>query len=312
MQNQLMHAMGASVLREQAAYVVERTILLPSGHFRYLEQGEPTAPLVLLAHGFPDVPQTFLPLMAHLCAAGYRCVAPFLRGYAPSILTGPFDRQRVGDDLADLAEALCPDVPVVLVGHDWGAAATYTAVSRWPQRFRRAITLGVPHVAAFERNLKRSRAQQLRSLYMGFLMLPGLPERVLPRNDFAYVDKLWQRWSPDYAPSLEHMDEIKACLRSSMPGPLGYYRALRPSRMRVVQAQLDARLAIHVPLLHLHGREDGCIAYDMAEGQDRFFKAEFHSEVFAGMGHFIHLEDPALVARAVLQFIAPAAARAIR
>ena len=312
MQNQIMHAMGPSVTREQSAYVATRTILLASGHFRYLEQGEATAPLVILAHGFPDVPKTFLPLMAYLSAAGYRCVAPFLRGYAPSILTGPFDRQRVGDDLADLAEALCPDVPVVLVGHDWGAAATYTAVSRWPQRFRRAITLGVPHVAAFERNLKCSRAQQLRSLHMAFLMMPGLPERIVPRNDFAYIDKLWQRWSPDYTPTLEHMDEIKACLRSSMPGPFGYFRALRPSRMRMVQARLDARVAIHVPLLHLHGREDGCIAYEMAAGQARFFKAEFHSEVLAGLGHFLHLEDPGLVAREILAFIAPAAARAIR
>ena len=71
--------------------------------------------------------------MALLCAAGYRCVAPWLRGYAPSTLEGPYDRQRVGDDLAELAEALCPNAPAVLVGHDWGAAATYTAVGRWRQ-----------------------------------------------------------------------------------------------------------------------------------------------------------------------------------
>ncbi|MEY4579288.1 MAG: hypothetical protein RL701_3991, partial [Pseudomonadota bacterium] len=276
MPNHSMRAMGTSVMRNRPE-CVERTILLASGHFRYLDQGEATAPLIILAHGFPDYPKTFLPLMQRLCMAGYRCVAPFLRGYAPSILTGPFDRQRVGDDLADLAEALCPDTPVVLVGHDWGAAATYTAVSRWPQRFRRAVTLGVPHVAAFEQNLWHNRAQQQRSLYMAFFMLPGLPERLLPRNDFAYVDKLWQRWSPTYVPDVEYMREIKSCLRNSMPGPLGYYRALRPSRMREVQAELDARMSIYVPLLHLHGREDGCIAYDMAAGQSRFFKAEFHS-----------------------------------
>ena len=302
------HAMDATGLRDGQPCVA-RSVEIASGHFTYLEQGEATAPLILLAHGFPDYPKTFLPLMARLSMAGYRCVAPFLRGYAPSILTGPFDRQRVGDDLADLAEALCPDTPVVLIGHDWGAAATYTAVSRWPQRFRRAVTLGVPHVAACEDTLPNRRQQQQRILYMLFFMLPGLPEQVLPRNDFAYVERLWKRWSPSYTPDPEYMREVKQCLRDSLPGPLGYYRALRPSRQRLLQAKLDARVPIYVPVLHLHGAEDGCISYDMGEGQARYFKSDFHSEPLSGLGHFLHLEDPQRVAQAILDFVGPASPR---
>lgn len=302
-----MHVTQGSGLHrvETGVECVERSVELTSGNFTYLEQGKAEAPLILLAHGFPDYPKTFLPLMAHLCRAGYRCVAPFLRGYAPSVLTGPYDRQRVGDDLADLAEALCPDTPVVLIGHDWGAAATYTAVSRWPQRFRRAVTLGVPHVAAFEHNLWESREQQQRSLYMAFFMLPGLPERVIARNDFSYIDRLWRRWTPGFQPDAEYMREVKHCLRRSLPSPLGYYRALRPSRQRMMQAELDARVSIYVPLLHLHGADDGCISYDMSEGQDRYFKAEFHSEPLQGLGHHLHLQDPTRVAQAILDFIGP-------
>jgi pimeloyl-ACP methyl ester carboxylesterase len=299
------HATAAPTTRGTAGFT-EHSIELPAGRFAYLAQGDERAPLIVLAHGFPDYPKTFLPLMARLCSAGYRCVAPFMRGYAPSILAGPFDRQRVGDDLADLAEALSPDTPAVLIGHDWGAAATYTAVSRWPQRFRKAVTLAVPHVAAFERNLRRSRSQQQRSAYMAFFMLPALPERFLPRGEFAYVDRLWRLWSPGYMPDPEYMRDLKACLAASMPGPLGYYRALRPSRTRLRQALLDARVPIYVPLLHLHGSEDECISYAMAEGQARYFKAEFHSEPLAGLGHFLHLEQPQQVAQAILDFIGPA------
>ncbi|HMI94462.1 MAG TPA: alpha/beta fold hydrolase, partial [Polyangiales bacterium] len=193
--------------------VVTGEVELPNGSFAYLEQGHADAPLILLAHGFPDHPKTFLPLMALLCAAGYRCVAPWLRGYAPSTLAGPFDRQRVGDDLADLAEALSPNDKAVLVGHDWGAAAAYTAVGRWPQRFSSAVTLGVPHVAAFERNLRHSRSQQQRSAYMALFMLPAIPERLLAYADFAYVDRIWRRWSPNYKPNPDYMRELKHCLR---------------------------------------------------------------------------------------------------
>jgi pimeloyl-ACP methyl ester carboxylesterase len=302
------HAKDGSTTRATQG-LTTRAIELASGHFAYLEQGDASAPLILLAHGFPDHAKTFLPLMARLCAAGYRCVAPYLRGYAPSTLLGPFDRQRVGDDLADLAESLSPDTPVVLIGHDWGAAATYTAVSRWPQRFRKAITLAVPHVAAFERNLRHSRSQQQRSAYMAFLMLPLMPERLLPSQDFWAIDKLWQRWSPGYTAPDDYMRELKNCLRASLPGPLGYYRALRPSRTRLRQALLDARVPIYVPLLHLHGRDDGCISYAMGDGQERYFKSEFHSEPMPGLGHFLHLEDPQRVAQAILDFIGPPGSR---
>lgn len=283
-------------------------VTLPAGELAYFEQGDRDAPLIVLAHGFPDYPKTFFPLMARLCAAGYRCVAPFLRGYAPSTLEGPFDRQRVGDDLADLVEALSPNAPAVLVGHDWGAAAAYTAVGRWPQRFRRAVTLAVPHVAAFEKNLRTNGAQQRRSAYMAFFMLPLLPERILPRNDFAYVDDLWKRWSPSYTRDPDYTRELKQCLEASMPGPIGYYRALRPSGTRLRQARLDARVKIYVPLLHLHGADDGCIAFDASAGEESYFKGEFHSENLSGLGHFLHLEDPQRIAAAILDFIGPASA----
>jgi pimeloyl-ACP methyl ester carboxylesterase len=285
--------------------VVTGEVELPTGHFAYLEQGQADAPLILLAHGFPDHPKTFLPLMALLCAAGYRCVAPWLRGYAPSTLAGPYDRQRVGDDLAELAEALCPNAPAVLVGHDWGAAATYTAVGRWPQRFRSAVTLAVPHVAAFERNLRKSRSQQQRSLYMALCMLPGVPERVLRYADFAYIEQLWRRWSPSYRPNPDYMRELKSCLRASMPAPLGYYRALRPSRMSLRQSLLDDRIRIYVPLLHLHGADDGCIEFAMSEGEQRYFAGDFRNRELPGLGHFLHLEDPRQIADAILEFIEP-------
>ena len=277
-----------------------RHLALPYGDIAYLEQGAPDAPLVVLQHGFPDFPKTFLPVMSLLSAAGHRCVAPFLRGYVPSTLHGPFHAGRMGEGLAAVVRALSPGRPALLVGHDWGAVATYAAVTRAPELFRRAVTLAIPHTAAFQYNLQKSRKQQRQSAYMGFFMLPFLPDRVVPLNDFAFVDALWRRWSPGYRPDAAYMRELKACLRASLPAPLGHYRALRST---LVGRPPPAR-KITVPLLHLHGEDDGCVDFATSRGEERYFAGEFRSECLPGLGHFLHLEAPERVAERILQFAA--------
>ena len=202
--------------------------------------------------------------MQRLRANGYRTVAPFLRGYAPSATVGPFHQRRLGDDLADLVTALSPDRPAVLIGHDWGAIATYAAVARWPRLFRRAITLAVPHLAAFLRSVRKSPAQQRRSAYIAFFLLPFVPERIVARNDFAFVDALWRRWSPGYEPDPEYRRAMKQCLQRACPLRSGT-TARCPTTCDRCKSRTDSR--IDVPLLHLHGSQDGCIAFEAASGR---------------------------------------------
>jgi pimeloyl-ACP methyl ester carboxylesterase len=136
---------------------------------------------------------------------------------------------------------------------------------------------------------------------MAFFMLPAVPELVVPRGDFSFIDMLWRRWSPSYTSDRAYMRELKACLRASMPAPLSHYRALRGTLMPS-RTPSDRPRRIQVPVLHLHGAEDGCIGYETGAGQERFFEAEFRSERLLGTGHFLHLEDPDSVAHRILGF----------
>ena len=129
-------------------------VVTAAGTFECFEEGEAKAPLVLCLHGFPDTAYGWKPMLGILAKAGYRAVAPYMRGYHPSIQAGPYHIDRIADDVIALADALSPGRRVHVVGHDWGAIATYVALARSPGRFARAVTMAVPHPNALVANVR--------------------------------------------------------------------------------------------------------------------------------------------------------------
>ncbi|HEU4533216.1 MAG TPA: alpha/beta hydrolase [Polyangiaceae bacterium] len=282
--------------------LTRRRVETRSGAFAALVAGDEKAPLVLCLHGFPDTPYGFRGVAERLAGAGFYAVSPWARGYDPSPLEGPYDVDRLGDDVLALADALSPSRPLHLVGHDWGAMAVYAALARVPARFARAATLAVPHPHAFFANARRSPAQWRRSSYMAsFGLDPSAPARVAA-DDFRAIDELCARWSPGFAPDEAYRAELKRCLRASMPAPLAYYRALfRPPREALARAAKPRLVA--TPTLYLHGQRDGCVDASMAEGQERHFEAAFEQCAIEGVGHFLHVERPDLVAERLVAWL---------
>jgi pimeloyl-ACP methyl ester carboxylesterase len=282
----------------------------PRGTFHALAWGDPAAPPLVWLHGFPDHPPTAAPFLARLASAR-RVIAPWLRGYAPSPLAGPYDVDTLAADATAIIEHVTspggagPGGAVDLVGHDWGAVITYRVCSGAPERVRRAVAMAVPHPLAFLRALRDVPAQRLRSWYMLLFQLPGAGWLAGAR-DLALIDRLWRAWSPSFVLDEPRRAELHACLAASLPAPLGYYRAMvRPL------TGLRRRLAggwrpIATPLLQLHGAEDGCIlpsSMAPGSGADRQFLARTF-EIVSSAGHFLHLEQPAAIAERVRAWLA--------
>src|SRR5690606_35104397 len=101
--------------------IIEGTIEANGLSFGYLAAGG-EGPLALCLHGFPDSAHTWRHLLPELAAAGYRAVAPFLRGYAPTAVPadGYYQSGAVATDANALHDALGGDGDAVLIGHDWG------------------------------------------------------------------------------------------------------------------------------------------------------------------------------------------------
>jgi pimeloyl-ACP methyl ester carboxylesterase len=201
--------------------------------FHYLEMGE--GPLALCLHGFPDSPYTYRYLLPELAAAGYRAVAPFNRGFAPTEV--PAERHHVHTstmvaDAVALHEALGGDGDAVLIAHDWGAVAAWGAVGQAPTRWRRCAILNIPPFQVFGANLF-SYDQIKRSFYFWFFQMQAVAEEIISANDFAFIDRIWEDWSPSYD-ATEDLPRVKECLRdpAHFQTALGYYWGqFEPARM---------------------------------------------------------------------------------
>lgn len=284
-----------------AAVAAKRITLDVSGEtFAALELGDSGARAVLCLHGFPDSPASFVPLAIELESAGYRIVIPWLRGYAPSPLGGPFHVDQLADDLIGLARAVSADDTCAVVGHDWGAVALFAALARRPAAIRAACALAVPHPLALVTNAMRSLAQLRRSSYMAALALPG-GERRFARDEFAMARTLWRRWSPGFELGADDWRDLRETLAASHPAPMLYYRANSwPLAGATSRARRLGSLRIAAPVLNLFGADDGCITAAMTAGQDRYFSGSHTVAVVPAVGHFLHLEQPVRVAAEII------------
>ncbi|GAC1305542.1 MAG: alpha/beta fold hydrolase [Acidimicrobiales bacterium] len=279
---------------------LERIDITANGiSFAALAAGPPTGPLALCLHGFPDTAMSWRHLLPLLADAGFRAVAPWMRGYAPTGI--PADgRYQQGALVADgeaLHEALGGDDRAVLIGHDWGAVAAYGIAAFAPDRWHRLITASVPPSGAVGAGIVKYD-QLKRSFYMWLFQLP-LAEVIVPMDDFAFLERLWNDWSPGYD-AREDLAAVKEALRepANLTAAIGYYRAaLGTTEPDPALAAEQAALATMAPqpTLYLHGERDGCMGLELGRSAEAFLSGGSRVEIVAGAGHFLHLEQPSLV-----------------
>ena len=267
--------------------------------FAYLASGSPSAPLALCLHGFPDTAWTFRHLLPSLAEAGFRAVAPFMRGYAPTEIPadGRYSVAALVQDVAALHQELGGDDRSVLIGHDWGAAATYAAAAPEPSRWRRAVAMSVPPWSVLASAFLDY--EQLKRFFYMFLFQTPVAETAVSADGMAFLDRLWADWSPGYDATAD-LEYVKACLREpeNLTAALGYYRAMFVSSARVTAyaaEQRAARRSGERPILYLHGADDGCLPAGRVSDVERHLPAGSRAELVPGAGHFPHLERSAAV-----------------
>jgi pimeloyl-ACP methyl ester carboxylesterase len=208
-------------------------------------------------------------------------------------------------DACALHEVLGGDGDAVIIGHDWGATATYAAASLEPKRWRRAVAGAVAPLGSMADTFF-AYDQLRRSWYVFFFQTP-FAEMAVAQDGYAFIDRLWADWSPGYDGSWDAA-QVKKALASpdSLGAAVGYYRAMfagPPDDPELAAAQAAAGAVAPQPTLYLHGGDDGCMGIDVIGPVTDFLGPGSEVVVVEDAGHFFHLERPEFVNDQIIGFI---------
>jgi pimeloyl-ACP methyl ester carboxylesterase len=278
--------------------------MLPSGiEHLHLQAGEvrlhcavlgPTnGPLILLLHGFPQCWVAWRHQMPELAAAGFRVVAPDLRGYGGSDKpagVAAYRTELLARDVVELVAALGRD-RADLVGHDWGGQIAWHVAMWHPERVRKLAILNVPHPQRMLQGLRTTK-QLRKSWYIFFFQLPFLPERFVSpermRNGFRHGPVRKGAYDD------QDIEAMIAAVGDRTPA-LNYYRAAARypgPRWKPVEAET----------LVIWGQRDTALGAELAEPDPRWVPRA-RVERIAEASHWVQADAPERVAGLLLSFL---------
>jgi epoxide hydrolase 4 len=284
-----------SALREGYAEVGD-------GRLHYVEAGD--GPLIVLLHGFPEFWFGWRLQIAPLAAAGFRVLAPDLRGYnlssKPAGLAAYATDQLAADVRGLIRERGAESA--LLVGHDWGGTAAWATAMNHPEVVDRLAILNAAHPRRLQQGLRTPR-QLRKSWYFFFFQPPGLPERLVRASDWRFFRTFLRDARPPYTP-----EDIERYVEAwSQPGAatamLDYYRAAVRQSPKRAAAQLRP---IAAPTLVIWGQRDRYLGPELAEPARDDVPNLDRVERLPDASHWVHHDEAERVTQLLIDFFAPA------
>lgn len=262
----------------------------------YVIGGE--GPLVVLLHGFPEFWYAWQHQIVALIDAGYRVVAPDMRGYnlsdKPSRISD-YTVEKLAKDVNDLVHSL-GESETILVGHDWGAAVAWATPMWFPELVTQLVICNVPHPHRMSQGLKTLK-QLRKSWYMFAFQLPLLPERMLARNDYEAVRKsLSLAGKKAFSEKDIALYVAAAAQPGALTGSVNYYRAAARSK-----AGLRWEV-IHCPTMVIWGQRDSFLGEELSEPTSKWVP-NCRMEKIPSAGHWVQNEAPDRVNELLLDFL---------
>jgi pimeloyl-ACP methyl ester carboxylesterase len=307
--------------------------------YHYVTAGR--GPALLFLHGFPDLWRSWEPIMRLCVQAGFRVIAPDLRGFGETESQKPgtataFD--VLGDMIALLKLNDCDQVG--LIGHDWGGELAWHLALLRPDRFAAIAALSVPYVPRGSQSLPAAlRAFGPPDLYMLYFLEEGLAEQELNADPETFLRRVFYAnhgMRPGPPPTMRlsangrlidaldepppgfaypaHFDlahHIEAFKRTGFSPALDTYRSLHRT-WELTAGWADK--TVTVPALYIGGDKDIVLNFpgmrECVESMTTFLPQARSPHIFQDVGHFIQLERPTETAALLIEFFAQSLPRA--
>ncbi|MFN0123118.1 MAG: alpha/beta fold hydrolase [Blastocatellia bacterium] len=310
---------------------------------RIAEMGK--GPLVILVHGWPESWYSWRHQIPALAAAGYRVVAPDMRGYGKTDKPGAvedYDIQHLTGDLRGIVEAL-GEKSAALIGHDWGAIVAWQAMLLHPRQFTSLVAMSVPYNGRPGQSIVQSlrQAQGDNFYYILYFQEPGVAEREFDADPRGILSRLYL--SPDSPREAPQITDPKRAAGGWIPrlgapkglpawltqadldyyvreftaagfrGGINYYRNFHRNWETTPQL---AGVKINAPVLFLAGEKDTVIRGRNAEALTSAMRDAVPGlrevKLIPGKGHWVQQEAPAEINEAIISFLRTAHGGAAR
>ena len=316
-----------------ASGITLRTITANGLTHHFAEAGQ--GPLVLFCHGWPEGWSSWRHQIAAIAAAGYRAVAPDMRGYGGTDAPQEIERYTLFDlagDMAGLVRAL-GETQAVIIGHDWGAPVAWHAALWRPDMFRAVIGMSVPWAPLGKTDFLTALEQAgIHDFYMQYFQVPGVAEAELEKDIRASLSRIYFTASgdcrekgrgfarlsdgtflgntavpealPDWLPESHFNEMVAAFTKSGFRGGFNWYRNLRRN-WRLGQPWRGQ--PITQPALFIAGSRDGVLRFPASQSQIEAFPRTLPGcrgvHIIDGAGHWIQQERPDAVNHLIVDFL---------
>jgi pimeloyl-ACP methyl ester carboxylesterase len=291
----------------------ERMLSVNGIELHLLEEGE--GPLVVLCHGFPELAWSWRHQIPALAAAGYRVIAPDMRGFGASSVPPEiedYDILTLCADMTGLLDAEGED-QAIFIGHDWGSFVVWALAAYHPERVRAVAGLSVPFVPrAPAPPIPILRRHIGEDFYIVWFQQPGVADEALSRDvrRTLTTSRQWTAsWAeeeganprrPDWLAEEDLQVYIDAFQRTGFTGGLNWYRNM-DRNWEITEPFKDRR--VEQPSLFLTGELDLVRNFMPAQAMNGWVTDLRRQVIVPGAGHWVQQQAPEAVNAALLEFL---------
>jgi pimeloyl-ACP methyl ester carboxylesterase len=277
----------------------------------YLDEGPRNGPPVLLVHGWPDDPHTWDQVAPVLNRAGYRTLAPWLRGFGATRFHSAATARSgqmvaLAQDALDFMSAVGIE-RFAVVGHDWGARVAYILAALFPERVTHCAPLSVAWTPG---EMQTPPLEQARAFWYQWFMATDRGAELVRNQGAAFARFQWDTWGPPgwfdeasfaaTAQSFQNQDWAEITLHAYR---VRWGEAPPDPAYAELEARQQAARSIGVPTLMIQGAEDRCVLPSSSADKQQYYSGPYVRHVLQGVGHFPPREAAAQVSDLLQEFL---------